>query len=57
MVSGQVRVFNVHIQSNMCAFQMKEIWRNLDGPLKMKELWSYVVKFEFSRPKSSSDRT
>ena len=30
---------------------MKEIWRNLDGPLKNKELWSYVVSFEFSRPK------
>ena len=22
---------------------MKEIWRNLDGPPKNKELWSYVV--------------
>ena len=33
---------------------MKEIWHNLDHPLKNKELWSYVVKFEFSRPKSSS---
>ena len=33
---------------------MKEIWRNLDGSPKNKELWSYVVKFEFSRPKSSS---
>ena len=32
---------------------MKEIWRNLDGPPKNKELWSYVVNFEFSRPKSS----
>ena len=32
---------------------MKEIWRNLDGPPENKELWSYVVKFEFSRPKSS----
>ena len=31
---------------------MKKIGRNLDGPLKNKELWSYVVKFEFSRPKS-----
>ena len=30
---------------------MKEIWRNLDGPPKNKELWSYAVKFEFSRPK------
>ena len=30
---------------------MKEIWRNLDGPSKNKELWSYVVSFEFSRPK------
>ena len=27
---------------------MKEIWRNLDGPPKNKELWSYVVSFEFS---------
>ena len=35
---------------------MKEIWHNLDGPPKNKELWSYVEKFEFSRPKSSSDR-
>ena len=31
----------------MC-ISMKEIWCNLDGPLKNKELWSYVVKFEFS---------
>ena len=30
---------------------MKEIWRNLDGPSKNKELWSSVVSFEFSRPK------
>ena len=30
---------------------MKEIWHNLDGPPKNKELWSYVVSFEFSRPK------
>ena len=37
---------------NMC-ISMKEIWCNLDGPLKNNELWSYVVKFEFSRPKSS----
>ena len=36
---------------------LKEIWRNLDGPPKNKELWSYVVKFEFSRPKSSSVST
>ena len=36
---------------------MKEIWPNLDGPPKNKELWIYVVKFEFSRPKSCSDRT
>ena len=33
---------------------MKEISRNIDGAPKYKELWSYVVKFEFSRPKSSS---
>ena len=32
----------------------REIWCNLDGPLKNNdELWSYIVKFEFSRPKSS----
>ena len=30
---------------------IKEVWRNLDGPSKNKELWSYVVSFEFSRPK------
>ena len=30
---------------------MKEIWRNLDGLLKNKELWNYIVKYEFSRPK------
>ena len=35
---------------------MKEIWHNLDGPQKNKELWNSVVKFEFSRPKSSSDK-
>ena len=31
----------------------REIWRNLDGPPKNKEVWSYVVKFEFNRPKSA----
>ena len=40
---------NVHIS-------IKEIWCKLDGLPKKKELWNYVVKFEFSRPKSSSDR-
>ena len=30
---------------------MKEVWRNFDGPSKNKELWSYVVSFEFSRSK------
>ena len=34
---------------------INEIWRNLDGPPKNKELWSYVVNFEFSRPKSRSE--
>ena len=33
---------------------VKGIWRSLDGPPKNKELWSYVVSFEFSRPKGSS---
>ena len=28
---------------------MKEICRNLDGPPKNKELWSYVVKFELRK--------
>ena len=36
---------------------INEIWRNLDGPPKNTELWSYVVKVKFSRPKRSSDRT
>ena len=36
---------------------MKEIWRTLDGLPKNKELWSYVVNVEFSRPNSSPDRT
>ena len=25
---------------------MKEIWHNLDGLQKNKELWNYVMKFE-----------
>ena len=29
---------------------MKEIWRNLDGPPKNKELCSYLVSFEISMP-------
>ena len=28
---------------------MKEIWCNLDGSPKYKQLWSYVVSFEFYR--------
>ena len=39
------------------SISMNKIWCNLDGLPKNKELWSYEVKFEFSRPKSSSDRT
>ena len=30
---------------------MKEIWWDLDSPPKNKELWRYVMSFEFSRPK------
>ena len=41
---------------NMCVFRWR-LWRNLDSQPKNKELWSYVVSFEFSRPKGSSDRT
>ena len=44
-------------QREICAHFNDEILRNLDGSPKNKELWSYVVSFEFSRPKSSSDRT
>ena len=32
---------------------MKEILSNLDSPPKNKELWSYIVSFEFSRPKQN----
>ena len=28
---------------------MKEIWQNFDSLPKNKELWSYVLSFEFSR--------
>ena len=37
---NQREIYNVRIS-------LKEIWRNLDGLPKNKELWSYVVKFEF----------
>ena len=30
---------------------MMEIWRNLDRPPKKRELYSYVVSYEFGRPK------
>ena len=30
---------------------MKKIWPNLDSPPKIKQMWCYVVEFEFSRPK------
>ena len=38
-------------QEKYVRISMKEIWRNLDGSPKNKELWSYVVSFEFSRQK------
>ena len=38
-------------KENYVCISMKEIWRNLEGLSKNKELWSYVVSFEFSRPK------
>ena len=38
-------------QKKYVRIKPKEIWRDLDGPPKNKELWSYVVNFEFSRPK------
>ena len=30
---------------NVCIL-MKEVWHNLDGPSKNKELWSYIMNFE-----------
>ena len=39
--SGQVRVFK--LKDKYVRISMKEIWCNLDGPPKNKELWSYVV--------------
>ena len=36
---------------------MKEIWRNLDGPPKNKELWSYLVTFEISRFRRACHKT
>ena len=47
-------LWNLECPVGLCQREMKEIWRNLDCPPKNKELWSYVVKFEFSRPKGSS---
>ena len=44
-------------QKKNMRISVEQIWLNLDGPPKNKELWSYVVSYEFSRPKSSSDRT
>ena len=43
-------LWNLPKEKYVC-ISMKGIWCNLDGPSKNKELWSYVVKFEFSRPK------
>ena len=36
---------------------MMEMWRNLDGPLKNKEFWSYIVSLKFSRPKVNEPYT
>ena len=36
---------------NMCAFQLRKFGAIWTVHSKNKELWSYVVKFEFSRPK------
>ena len=36
---------------NMCAFQMKEVWCNLDGPSKNKEFVELRSDFELSRSK------
>ena len=40
---------------NMCAFHWRKFGANWTVRRKNKELWSYVVKFEFSRPKSRSN--
>ena len=41
----------IYPEEKYVRISMKEIWRDLDGPSKNKELWSYVVSFEFSSPK------
>ena len=43
--------YRIKPKENYVRISMKEIWRNLDGPPKNKELWIYVVSFEFSWPK------
>ena len=45
------RCYGICEKEKYVCISMKGIWCNLDGPSKNKELWSYVVKFEFSRPK------
>ena len=45
-----------HLHQFLCPGQKGgESKGGLPGPPKNKELWSYVVKFQFSRLKSSSD--
>ena len=41
----------IKLKENYVCISMKEVWCNLDGMSKNSELWSYVVSFEFSRPK------
>ena len=35
-----------NLEKKYVCISMKEIWHNLGGPPKNKELWSYIVKFE-----------
>ena len=46
-MSRRIKLKQKYVRISMKEFQ----WRNLDDPSKNKELWSYVLSFEFSRPK------
>ena len=43
--------YRIKLKEKYVHISMKEIWHHLDGQSKNIELWSYVVSFEFSRPK------
>ena len=57
MCYGIWYVHRIKPNEKYACFSMKEIWRNLEGLSKYKVLWSYVVRFEFSRPKIYKNKT